>query len=522
MVYLRMVLLGLLALTISALGVAMAKRPGQPDDRERLDKLIAAGNFKDAYEAYRRLVLDPKTEPDRVGRDLTQAVRCLHGLGRLDEIDAFLEAAIAVHQANWRLLQSAAEIYAFSNEHYGAIVAGKFHRGERTNGRAAGSYERDRVRAIQLLMSGLDRARSDPDRPAAARYLSALARAFMGNRNQGDSWRLQSLTPLDVLPDFDDNPWAYYYMSRTGAPVEPDGSPVYYRVPASLQDAKNDGQRWRWALEEAGEAHPSLLSDSRITLARFLLDQFGTQTIAGQELFASSEERSGETSGAYALDTLKDDETITWLASGVKRFKLPDEFNPIKIFQAIADDPNGQRDVALNSLASIFENRLQLDRAADYLKRYVQIYGDKENNTKRHLDQIVGAWGQFDAVSTRPAGAGATVDFRFRNGRCVHFEAHEILFTKLLKDVKDYLTSGPRQLDWQKINISDIGSRLVELEPATVPGPVRRALGPRPGAAAPAFRPANHRHHAASKSRRLPAHRADGGGQHEPHRGLAR
>ena len=44
---------------------------------ERFDKLFADGNYKDAYEGFRRLALDPKTEPDRVGTDLMQAVRCL-------------------------------------------------------------------------------------------------------------------------------------------------------------------------------------------------------------------------------------------------------------------------------------------------------------------------------------------------------------------------------------------------------------------------------------------------------------
>ena len=64
---------------------------------------------------------------------------------------------------------------------------------------------------------------------------------------------------------------------------------------------------------------------------------------------------------------------------------------------------------------------------------------------------------------TQPAGRGATVDFRFRNGRRVHFEAHEVRFDKLLSDVKEYLTSSPPQLDWQQIDINDIGSRLVAL-----------------------------------------------------------
>ena len=64
---------------------------------------------------------------------------------------------------------------------------------------------------------------------------------------------------------------------------------------------------------------------------------------------------------------------------------------------------------------------------------------------------------------TQPAGRGATVDFRFRNGRRVHFEAHEILIDKLLSDVKEYISSRPAQLDWQKLDVNDVGARLVSL-----------------------------------------------------------
>ena len=56
---------------------------------------------------------------------------------------------------------------------------------------------------------------------------------------------------------------------------------------------------------------------------------------------------------------------------------------------------------------------------------------------------------------------GATVEFRFRNGRKVSFEAQEINVRKLLDDVKAYLKDPPKQLDWNKLNIADIGSRLV-------------------------------------------------------------
>ncbi len=463
MYFTRLVVIGVSICAVLALGVAVAGRAQQPSGRERFDKLFADGNFKDAYDGYRRLALDPKTEAGRVGTDLSQAVICLHQLGRVDEMDAFREAVVAVHPGNWRLLQAAALSYANDDQHFGTIVAGKFHRGpHRGNGRWVGSYERDRLRAIQLILQGMDRARSDPDRTAAGRYLLALGRAIMGNRAQIESWRLQSLSVLDVLPDYDDNP--YGNGDQTGAPVEPDGSPVYYQVPESFPKAKNDGQRWRWALAQAVETDPGLLNTVRSEIAGFLLGQFGTQTMLVRGWGGASFDGGPEASGPFALDTLKDDETIARLASGIRRFKLPDEFNPIKIYQSIGDDPKtGQGELALNALASIFENRRQYDRAADFLKRSSKVYGDPHAHKKQHIDQILGAWGMFEQSMTLPAGRGATVDFRFRNGKQVHFEAHEILFTKLLSDVRDYIASAPKQFDWQKLDISDVGSRLVGL-----------------------------------------------------------
>ena len=45
-----------------------------------------------------------------------------------------------------------------------------------------------------------------------------------------------------------------------------------------------------------------------------------------------------EEQGIFALPSLGEDETIARLATGIKRFKLPDEFNYIKIYQQVADD----------------------------------------------------------------------------------------------------------------------------------------------------------------------------------------
>ncbi len=408
----------------------------------------------------RSLTLNPKTAPDRVGADLKEAIDCLVRLQRIDEVDEFREAVVVVHAGNWRLLQAAAESYLDDAHHGGCIVAGKFERGhDRIGARYVLASQRDRSRALQLLVQGLDRARSDPDCAAAGLYLMTLARALMDGQDTDRSWRLQNLTPLDILADYDGNDG--YRQSR--APVEPDGTPVFYRVPESFPKAKNDGERWRWALAQAALLDAGLLNTGRCVLAGFLVGEFGTRQFDVTQIAGESVQVRSGASSPNAAATLADDETIAGLATGVKRFKLPDEFNPIKIYQAIAVGPkSGHGEEALDNLATIFENRGQLGRAAGYLKRSREVYGEKGDRAKtQRLNQILGAWGEFEGTRPQPAGRGASVDFRFRNGRRVRFEAHEILVEKLLKDVKEYISSRPQPLDLDKLDFDDIGTRLV-------------------------------------------------------------
>ena len=98
--------------------------------RQAARKTFDAGNFKDAYEIYRKLALDPRDDPRSVGQDLHMATSCLQQLGRVDEVDEFREQVIAVHSDNWRLLAAAAENYQ-TVDHPGFLVAGKFHRGDK-------------------------------------------------------------------------------------------------------------------------------------------------------------------------------------------------------------------------------------------------------------------------------------------------------------------------------------------------------------------------------------------------------
>ena len=131
--------LGLAAVTLLAQGTKSA----DPDSMA-IEKKYQEGNYKEAYEGFRKLALDASADEHRVGKYLNLGIASLQALGRTDEIDEFREGVIKIHSRNWRLLQSAAESY-LTADHSGFIVAGKFYRGpHRGGGKVVHSFERDR------------------------------------------------------------------------------------------------------------------------------------------------------------------------------------------------------------------------------------------------------------------------------------------------------------------------------------------------------------------------------------------
>ena len=258
-----------LGIVLSLFQAALTVEPkGGRVQRQQLHKTYGDGNYNDAYEGFRRLALDPEDDARQVGADLSMATQCLLQLNRADELDEFREAVIEVHAENWRLLQAAAQDY-MSRPHHGFIVAGKFHRGnKRGGGRVANAAERDRVRALQLMARALPLARQDESRSEVSHFLLAVANVLLNNRGYGEAWRLQYLTELDELPDYDDG-WGYP-RAPGGAPVDQDGNPVLHRVPRRFEDAQTDGQRWRWCLDAAVEFDPRRTNEIRIQFADFL------------------------------------------------------------------------------------------------------------------------------------------------------------------------------------------------------------------------------------------------------------
>ena len=450
---LLLLLSGLSALALLAIGAA----PGPEGRRAQAAKAQQQGNFKDAYEIFRALALDPKEAPGQAGGDLLAALQCLGSLGRLDEADDLRDAVLAAQGGNWRLLEEAALSLA-GDQHFGSIVAGKFLRGPNRGGagRWVDATARDRVRSLQLLARARELAADDPDRAAVATLYLQSAGLMAGGGDQG--WHLQRLTDLKGLPDYEEGqPWQRRSHQAAGAPVDAEGNPVYFRLPASEEAARNDGERWRWLLARVEAIDPARRPDVRMALAGLFRQQFGVQTSLG---FGPSGEDEGD---PHNLRSLGEDETVACLATGVKRLTLPDEFNFLKIYREVAEGPKSAfGEAAFASLVQVFSERRQFPRAAETLRRAIERYGPGEGNSRRlQFDQIAGNWGQFEAEGTQPAGQAATVGFRFRNGRKVSFEAREVRVDALLGGIKAYLKGRPAQVDWAKTNLGDIGMRLV-------------------------------------------------------------
>lgn len=464
-----------LALVLGLWGVMHlnAEPPANTDQRTKADKLFHEGNFKEALAIYRALALDAENTGPLLSHDITQTSNSYRNLQRDNEIDAYLEEAEKVHATNWRGLK-AVGVEWIINQHYGFIVAGKFHRGnQNSGGQYVDSTPRDRVKALQIFEKALPlvaaEAITDQNRSEIATFYTQFGDFVLNGRTGGAAWQLQSLTNLKELPDYDTVNYGRRWGrgggwgGSKGASVDAEGNPVFYTVPESWEASTSDGQRWRWAMEQTKKVSPSLTSQIDSQFADFLHSQFGVQTLreGGISLPEENGKDGDKEANPFAVKTLKDNETIARLATGAKRFALPDEFNPIAIYKRVAAGTDQHAANAIEALAHIATDRQQYKQAAEYWGQAINRFGSNEVR-KQSLDQIVGNWGRFENIQSMPAGEKATLDFIFRNGTRVDFTARRIKIAQLLDDTKKYLKSNPQNLDWNEMQIDNIGYRLVE------------------------------------------------------------
>ena len=258
----------------------------------------------------------------------------------------------------------------------------------------------------------------EDDKPAAGAFYMDFANQLMGNRGYNQAWRLQYLSDLSTLPDYEDGYYGdWYYYGRGGGRGGAGERGRHAGLPQAAQELEGGRQRRRAvALVPAAwsqEADTGRSGEVKFLFAQFLQNQFGVQTMADYGWYfgrGPARRRDGkkDESGTWALHTLGEDETIAKLATGIKRFKLPDEFNYIKIFRDLADARRRTADKPIDTLARDLREPPAVPQGGGDVAA-----GDQGVRRRRPSsggrsgsNQIVGNWGLFEPVMTQPAGAG--------------------------------------------------------------------------------------------------------------------
>lgn len=433
--------------TVAMVGVTQT--PDESTLRQHADAAFAKRNWKQAYDAYRQLTLNRETTADKVADDLQRAVDSMRRLNLNEELDGLLQGAVKSHPNNWRLLSKSA-FTLLQSPHYGMVADQEFHRAPSRNqtGSWINTAEQDRQQALIWYDLALTAAlKSLDDKKTTANEIAPLylemINGVLHNRQQQLAWRLQQKTDFATSPDYLDFEAPSESTSRY-APVDKDGNPIYYASPKSWQEAANDGERLHWLLEQAIEASPVVGGNAKLQWAMFLNSQFAVDTLQGEHWIRAAAEEdddddaSANQAGVFQIHTLSDDETIARLAGGVKRFKIEDAFNPIKLLRELGNQKGSTVQLpALQQLVSIYENRRQYSRAVEVLREIIAQEGYK-NWSQIRLSNIIDARGQFDPAPTQLAGEGAKFGLVFRNAKSADFTAHEVDVEKLIADTKDF------------------------------------------------------------------------------------
>src|SRR5690606_4610373 len=122
--------------------------------------------------------------------------------------------------------------------------------------------------------------------------------------------------------------------------------------------------------------------------AIFLNQQFSVDTLQQDVWLFRRSGESGELpeQGVAAIHTLEDNETIAKLANGIHRFTLPEEFNPIFIFQELAKGSDNIAERAAWELIQISLNRRQYPQAAEQLESYLERFKIGDDWKRELLD----------------------------------------------------------------------------------------------------------------------------------------
>ena len=375
-----------------------------------LENQIRDGLFKQAAATARKILdtLEPGQNDEMACAAWASLLKGLERMSQEDEIDECIEK-----YPGGKFSRCIPFLAAFKQKipDTGYMIDGVFHRGFWDgHGEYVNCSSRDRVRRLQILAAAIPDAENCPDPVIRGRFFLNLARFLLQDCHHNQAYRLQAKTDLTVLPDYNLRDDLDSSISR--APVNPDGTPVFYSVPVSFDAAVNDGERFRYA---AARAEAAGNEDAALLYAKFLYELFDS---------CGSRSRYGEPGEREQLYQLKDNESIAELADGIRKITLPPDSVYIEIFRRYGYHLR---------CAEIYMARMQYERAAEEYR----LAGDKKK-----ADDIESPVGFVDDVDFQIKGKPWTLPYTFRNAPSVRIELFRmdpeaVLKTYLWKYQKD-------------------------------------------------------------------------------------
>lgn len=423
--------------------------------RAQAEKLEADGNLREAYDL--RVKLLREVDDSLSGADLYQAVSAQQQLGELDNFDVLLAELTQKKKENSVFMLAAGTSY-LNAPHYGHVLDNEFQRGHNGSGDWRQVDEQDRLRALQCYLQAwknVEKGGKDE-----VELLHSLGQALIQSRTgSGNLWKLYLLTDLKAVPDYSEQ---LDRITSEGAPANGKGEPEYLDMPESWQGAASDGERWRWVLQEIARLDPTSAAVQELEWYGFVENHYGVGTLSTYGWWAKPEVK--ERDGILQTSSLKEDETIARLASGVKRFTLREDYQYIRGYRALMrGETDSSAAQAGDRLVQVFLNRGQKVAAAETLDEVIKLYGEGDENQRSDLlQQIRGNWSRFETTGTAFAGESVAVPFNFRNAKQVKLSLTSVKEDLVMADIISYLEKNPRQIDYHRTSFASLGSRLLD------------------------------------------------------------
>ena len=421
--------------------------------------LFKNGNYKDAFRLFKIKLLQNKIFSPTA---FNNAITALQHLNRHQETDQFIKDVLKIHNHNYQAYWLTSNLYADKLQHTGYILGNKFYRGYTRNYTTrVDTRKLDHLYALKYMQEAKKLLlKSTAENTLKAKFYYEFAKLYIQDINCHNATELLVKSNLNHLPKYTETINNSNIFSQ-GSPVTLDNKPVFFKLPYSEKQAKNNGELFRWYLHQAS-IYTGNDKNEKIILAELAQRLYGIETITSSYPFTNSPEKVPANSPLTKLDKLKENQTIARLANGIHKFTLPPEYAYLQIYTDLTANTNGSN--YARKTAELYSQRNQFSTAAKYWKKYLNIpdlnFNDKKYAEKQ-LQQITDSFIKFTTSANQPAKQPLKFTLLYRNTDSVKITVQKIKLNKIIDDTINYIKSADNILNNKMLEIEDLGWRII-------------------------------------------------------------